>query len=311
MGDENFIGSFAEPADGGNLDIQYSTYDGSVAVLTPRWHESEALGTGFGAARWRNMLFAIRGVQGKIVTFRLPMMPKGTGVMIHNMDSVSFNILQPVWSYDSANRTWTPFDTVNHFKPDAADTPGTTFPNDSVIDNSGTVQVTTGSPRREDYGWQFSNATPFTQDIVYVSINEQYPVNEFYTWLESNIFTNPWVHGTKSEVVPGTFMIGYQSGASPSGTDPAFGRTVPDMPLYGFTISDPAQNPTKVVLLVSGQHPYEGQTKASLRGALEWILDPNDPQAAAYRSQYITIVYPFVNPTGEYAGLWRGMSSIR
>src|SRR5580658_1814776 len=73
---ENFIGSFAEPVDGGNLDIGNSSFDGvSVAVLTPRWHESEALGTGLGAARWRNMLFAIRGVQGKIVTFNLSMAP--------------------------------------------------------------------------------------------------------------------------------------------------------------------------------------------------------------------------------------------
>src|SRR5690606_24772261 len=28
--------------------------------------------------------------------------------------------------------------------------------------------------------------------------------------------------------------------------------------------------------------------------------------AAAYRAEYVTLVYPFVNPTGEYAGLWRG-----
>ena len=296
---ENFIGSFAEPVDGGNLDIGNSSFDGvSVAVLTPRWHESEALGTGLGAARWRNMLFAIRGVQGKIVTFNLSMAPAATGIMILDMDSASFNRVQPVWSYDSSNRTWTPFDTVKRLKPKRHAHVGCqVFPANSVADTTGTVQVTTSSARKGDYGWEFSNATPFAQDVVYISINEQYPVNEFYSWMESNILTNPWVHPTKSEVTPNSFLIGYQSGASPSGTDPAFSRTVPDMPLYGFTISDPLQNPKKVVVLVSGQHPYEGQTKASLEGALLWILDPNRPAGQP--------------PTGASSSPWSTCSSTR
>jgi hypothetical protein len=302
--EETFHGSFAEPRDGGNLDVTLSTFDGTVAYLVPRWHESEALGHGPGARRWRNMLFAIRGVQGKIVTFHLPAVPTQTGAMVHNMDSATINLVEPVWSYQAEQRTWNAFTVVDCLKPDDADDLGAVFPADSVVDNSGKIVVKASSARREDYGWVFQNTTPFTEDVVYVSINEHYPVQEFYAWLENEVLSHTWVQPTASQTAPGSFMIGYQSGATV--TTGAFSRTIEDTPLYAFKIQDPAARPTKVVMLVSGQHPYEGQVKAVLRGALEWILDPNDPAAAAYRAEYITLVYPFVNPTGELAGLWRG-----
>lgn len=295
---------FSEPADGGNLDVRRSTFDGAVAYLVPRWHESEALGSGPGARRWRNMLFALRGVKGKTVTFHLPARPPETGVMVHNMDAATTNLIEPVWSYEAGSRAWNAFTVVDCMRPDAADTPGAVFPTDSVVDNSGTVVVKTSSGRREDYGWVFRNTTPFTEDVVYVSINEHYPVQAFYGWLEKEVFTHPWVSPTSSELVSNTFLIGYQAGATGDGQ--AFSRTISDTPLYAFKIQDPTAHPSKVVMLVSGQHPYEGQTKAALHGALEWILDPNDPAAAAYRSEYVTLVYPFVNPTGELAGIWRG-----
>jgi hypothetical protein len=302
-----FVGTFAEPADGGNLDVSRSTFDGSVAYLVPRGHESEALGSGNGARRWRNMLFAVRGVQGKIVTFHLPARPAESGIMVHNMDSATLNLLEPVWSYDNSGQSWKAFTVIDVMKPDAADTPGATFPADSVVDNSGSVVVSPTSSRREDYGWVFRNATPFTEDVVYISINEHYPVNTFYRWLEEEVFTHPWVAPTVSGIQPGSFVIGHQSGAT--STTGAFARSIPETPLYGFQIKDPTANPTKVVVLASGQHPYEGQTKAAVEGAIQWILDPHDPAAAAYRAEYITLVYPLINPTGELAGLWRGTAA--
>lgn len=301
---ETFHGSFAEPADGGNLDVVHSTFDGEVAYLVPRGHESEALGAGSTARRWRNMLFAIRGVKGKIVTFHLPVQPAETGDLVHTLDTATINLIEPVWSYQPTHREWTPFEAVDTLKPDGANGRGTRFPADSVADNSGRVAVRPSAARTEDYGWVFRNREPFTEDVVYVSINEQYPVLEFYDWLESKVLPHDWVQPTASEVKPGTALIGYQSGGrSETG---AFSREIPDTPLYAFQIRDPQATPTKVVMLVSGQHPYEGQTKAALQGALEWILDPTDPAAAAYRAEYVTLVYPFVNPTGERAGIWRG-----
>ncbi len=303
---ENFVGSFAEPADGGNLDVAASTFDGTVAVLSPRWHESEALGGGTGGVRWRNMFFAIRGVKGRIVTFRLPMMLPGSNVMVHNMDTVTLHNVHPVWSTDSAERSWQPFTTVTRYGPTGPGSNLVRFPWDSAPAKT-TATVSTSAARREDYGWEFRNVEPFTEDVVYISINEHAPVQEFYDWLQSDIFGDAWVAPTASEAIPGTFMIGYQSGANPTaGAGAAFSRPVPDLPLYAFRIQEPGTTPKKLLLLVSGQHPYEGQTKAALRGAVEWMLDRNDPVAAAFRREYAVIVYPFVNPTGEYAGLWRG-----
>ena len=268
---ENFVGSFAEPRDGGNLDTTLSTFDGTTVVIVPRAHASEAVG---GASRWRNVLFAIRGVQGRQPAFLLPLVSPGSGRMILSGDVISFQNINLVWSYRPNAVQWNTFD--RHSRT------GT---------NSSNWKI------------EARNDAPFEQDVVYVSINEHFPVSDFYEWLEADVFTHPLVKSTPSETSAGTFVIGYQSGA-PAST--AFSRPIPDMPLFGFVIRDPAAVNTKLVILVSGQHPYEGQNKVALQGALDWILNATTAEAKAYRANYTTIVYPFVNPTGELAGLWRG-----
>ncbi len=268
---ENFVGAFAEPRDGGNLDTKYSSFDGAIVTIVPRAHASEALG---GATRWRNVLFAIRGMKGKSPVFRLPLTSPGSGKMILQGDSISFQQLKPVWSYEPNAVKWNEFDTYAR---------------------SGSGSSTWKVEAR--------NAASFTEDVVYVSINEHFPVGDFYEWIEADVLTHPWVRPTPSESAAGSFLIGYQSGA-PAGA--AFSRAIPDMPLYGFVIKDPAASPKKLVMLVSGQHPYEGQTKVALQAAVDWILKSDSDEAKAYRAEYLTVVYPFVNPTGELAGLWRG-----
>lgn len=268
---ENFIGSFAEPRDGGNLDLAYSSFDGTTVTIVPRAHASEAVG---GAVRWRNVLFAIRGVQGKTPVFRLPLTSPGSGRMILSGDAISFQNIKLVWSYEPNAVKWNAFDT----------------------------HTRTGTAA-SSWRIEAQNVAPFTEDVVYVSINEHYPVGDYYEWLESQVFVHPRVRPTASEVEPGSFVIGYQSGAAASS---ACSRAVPDMPLFGFVIRDPAAQPTQVVMLVSGQHPYEGQNKVALESAVEWILNSPSDEARAYRARYVTLVYPFVNPTGELAGLWRG-----
>ncbi|HYD85372.1 MAG TPA: hypothetical protein VEA63_15005, partial [Opitutus sp.] len=268
---ETFVGSFAEPKDGGNLDTALSSFDGTTVVIVPRAHASEAIG---GATRWRNIHFAVRGMRGKAPVFRLPLMSPGNRRMILSGNAVSFEHLKLVWSYEPNTTKWHTFDT--HVRSGAG---------------ASTWRV------------EAHNAAAFTEDVVYVSINERFPVGDFYEWLEAKVFTHALVKPTASETKAGTFMIGFQSGAPASA---AFSRAIPDMPLYGFMIKDPAAKPTKLVVLVSGQHPYEGQTKAALQGAIDWILNSKTAEAAAYRAEYVTVVYPFVNPTGELAGLWRG-----
>lgn len=268
---ETFIGSFAEPRDGGNLDTAFSTFDGTTAVIVPRGHASEALQ---GDSRWRNVLFAIRGVKGKAPVFSLPLTSPGNGQSILTNDSVSFRHVRLVWSYEPKAVNWKSFDS----------------------------QVCTGAtPAASKI--EARNETPFTSDVVYVSINEHFPVADFYEWIEGEALTHPLVQPTPSEVTPGTFVIGYQSGADISA---ACSRAIPDMPLFGFIIRDPAETPRKLVVLVSGQHPYEGQNKVALRAAVDWILNSTSAEARLYRARYVTLVYPFVNPTGELAGLWRG-----
>jgi hypothetical protein len=271
LAQETFVGSFAEPTDGGNLDTTLSTFDGTTVTIVPRAHASEAVG---GGTRWRNVLFAIRGVKGLSPVFRLPLISPGTGKMILSGDAVSFQNIKLVWSYQANTSSWNSFDR---------------FARTGSTSSKWTVEA--------------SNNAPFTEDVVYVSINEHFPVSDFYEWLEAQVFTNSLVRPTPSESVPGSFVIGYQSGAPASA---AFSRAIPDMPLFGFVIRDPAATGTKLVVLVSGQHPYEGQNKMALQGAVEWILHSTSDEAKAYRAHYTTVVYPFVNPTGELAGLWRG-----
>lgn len=270
-GQESFVGSFAEPRDGGNLDTTLSSFDGLAVTIVPRAHASEAVS---GASRWRTMWFAVRGVAGKAPAFRLPLISPGSGKSILSGDLVSFQNIKMVWSYEPKPAKWNSFETYTR------------------TGSSASTWVVEGR-----------NSQPFTQDVVYVSINERAAVEDFYEWLEASVLTHPLVRPTPSEAAPGTFVIGYQSGA-PAAT--ACSRAVPDMPLFGFVVRDPAATPTKLVVLVSGQHPYEGQNKVALRAALDWILNSTTPEAKAYRSQYLTVVYPFVNPTGEMAGLWRG-----
>ncbi len=271
---ENFVGAFAEPADGGNVDTRYSTFDGTTVVIVPRSHPSETIG---GGTRWRNVLFALRGVQGKSPTFCLPLTSPSTGRVMLAGDTSSYQNLKLVWSYDANAIKWNTFD--SHVRS------GTTLASWKI---------------------EAKNETAFTRDVVYVSINEHFPVTDFYDWLATEVFTHPWVRATPSEAVPGTFVIGYQSGAAASA---ACSREIPDVPLYGFVIRDPAAHPSKLVVLVSGQHPYEGQNKVALQGAVDWILNSSSTEAKAYRATYLTVVYPFVNPSGELAGLWRGTAA--
>ena len=142
-----FVGSFAEPVDGGNLDTQRSTFDGRTVVIVPRAHPSEAID---GAARWRNVLFAVRGVRGKSPEFVLPLTSPGTGESILSGNSVSFHHLKLVWSYDAEATAWHEFDRTTR-----------------VGDNPSTWTV------------KSQNTAPFTDDIVYVSINEHAPVAEY------------------------------------------------------------------------------------------------------------------------------------
>jgi hypothetical protein len=271
---EHFVGNFAEPVDGGNLDTERSTFDGHQVIIIPRSHANEAVG---GAVRWRTVYFAIRGVKGRTPAFELPLISPGTGGEMLSVDPISFHNIKLVWSYDPDGHGWNTFD----------------------------VHRRTGTSR-ETWKVTAENDRPFDRDVVYVCINERAPVAEFYEWLEASVFVHPFVRPTPSEAKPASFIIGFQSGANASSE---CSRSIPDTPLYAFMIKDPSARPSKLVMLFSGQHPYEGQNKVALKAAVDWILNSTSAEAKAYRAEYLTVVYPFVNPTGEMAGLWRGTAA--
>src|SRR5207247_395401 len=136
--------------------------------------------------------------QGKTPVFRLPMTSPGSGKVVLSGDVVSYQNIKLVWSYDANAIKWTAFDT----------------------------HTRTGSGT-STWKIEAKNAAPFEQDVVYVSINEHFPVNDYYDWLETDVFTHPFVSSTPSEASAGTFVIGYQAGAAAS---TACSRPIPDMP---------------------------------------------------------------------------------
>lgn len=272
--EERFVGNFAEPVDGGNIDTALSSFDGRKVLIVPRAHANEAIS---GATRWRNVLFAVRGMKGRAPVFELPLLSPGTGRSVLLPNTVAVQNIKLMWSYEPNSAQWQSFETNTH----------------------------TGSTP-SDWRVQARNGQAFDRDVVYVSINERLAVGEFYAWLEDNVFSHPLVKPTPSAISPGSFIIGYQSGAVAS---EACSRAIPDMPLYGFVIRDPTAKPRKLLMLFSGQHPYEGQNKVALQAAVDWVLNSTSAEASTFRATYVTIVYPFVNPTGELAGLWRGTAA--
>lgn len=60
-----------------------------------------------------------------------------------------------------------------------------------------------------------------------------------------------------------------------------------------------------VFLLTSRVHPGETPASHVLDGALEFLLDPTDPRAAALRERFVFKLVPLINPDGVYRGNYR------
>jgi hypothetical protein len=143
--------------------------------------------------------------------------------------------------------------------------------------------------------YRFSNNTPFTQDELWFAYGLPYP------WAATvahtaTVANSPWVSPTPS--ADANLVVGFSN----DGTLTDLGRPVPQLPIYGYLISDAsAPGPKTVVVLTTGNHPNETTGTYTFEGMVDFLLS-EDPRAAALRRVADFYVYPNSNPDGRWAG---------
>ncbi|GJM25099.1 MAG: hypothetical protein DHS20C16_15140 [Phycisphaerae bacterium] len=143
--------------------------------------------------------------------------------------------------------------------------------------------------------YSFSNNAPFTQDTMWFAYGLPYPWEATEQHM-ATVSTSPYVSPTPS--ADANFILGYSN----DGTLTDLGRAVPQLPMYGYLISDAsAPGPKSVVVLTTGNHPNENTGHITFEGMIEFILSA-DPRADALRQVADFYVYPNCNPDGKWAG---------
>ncbi len=148
-----------------------------------------------------------------------------------------------------------------------------------------TFQVTVSDPRGREYTstTRFIVLDPAERGPTYTVDMVDYHVRR--------LAESPYVGPTAS--ADDDLVIGRSSGWP---EDPQ----VPAHDLYGFRITDPAEDGPKLnLVLVSGNHPREQTGSWALHGALDFLVS-DDPRAAELRRWATFYVYPMVNPDGRY-----------
>ena len=147
--------------------------------------------------------------------------------------------------------------------------------------------------------YTFSHDTAFTNDVVYISYNLPYPVsrsvNQTLQWLQT-----PWVQPSPLAGFNGVIGAG-------SGGLTELGEVVPPQPLLAVQLTDPmTDNTDKLrVILVAGVHSGEVYGNWTLEGFVHFLLQTDDPRAAALRRQAVFHIFPAVNADGRYGGFYR------
>lgn len=140
----------------------------------------------------------------------------------------------------------------------------------------------------------------FTEDVVHVA---HYPV---YTWAraEAAVATwalSPYVSNTTSS---NSSLVIFQQPSRVSGSR-AGNRTCPAANLYGFEITDTSVVASKNrIVVVGGNHPAEPNGSWAIEAFVDLLLS-SDPRADFLRQKCVFYIYPFVNPQGRYAGMYR------
>jgi len=260
-----------EPAEGGNFDISSSDLSGDEYSLRLRTHGNEATG---GDQRWETMLFEILGARGLQPTFRLDY-TNGHGHQF--VPSLYESNVQPLWTerYPAQEGDWTPFDNYDRSS------------SDELV---------------------FSNNAVFSAERIFVSLKRRKTIPQYNERIRSDYVTRAHVEAPSTGGVNGNaFQVATQPGASSSSLGDSVSRDIGDEPIYTAVVREASRNPDKTALMTCGMHPFEHNNKLVMEGFFEFITS-DDPKAQTYRSHFATICYFHLNPTGEVAGLWRGLA---
>ena len=157
--------------------------------------------------------------------------------------------------------------------------------------------------KRGDGYFTFEADEPFSQNRVRVAYSLPYPVSRTIDHARA-LSDSPWVTPVPS--ADACFVIGLSPGTSGGGYRDELGREIPQLPLLGFRITDPAAGEDcKVnVVLTSGTHASESTGNHVLEGKIDFLVG-DSPEAAELRRRTVIHVYPQVNPEGRWAGYMR------
>ena len=148
----------------------------------------------------------------------------------------------------------------------------------------------------------FGHNSPFAEDTVYISHAIPYPAAKTDE-LVNFVSTSPWVQPTSS--ADSNLIVGQTLGTAGGGYVDDMGRFVPALNLYGFQITDPLVNDSKLkVVITSGNHADEFTGTHAMEGMVRFLVG-DDPRADALRKRAIFYIYPQNNPEGRYSGYHR------
>ncbi|TWT72700.1 Zinc carboxypeptidase [Posidoniimonas polymericola] len=211
----------------------------------------------YGSGRWRWLYFKASGIQGASPTFSIS--SNFAGDSTPGLHELAEH--EMVYSYD--NEHWQFFDN----------------------NQLGAAE------------FSFSNATPFTQDEVYVAYALPYSYGRSVTHTQS-VLQSPWAAPTASGNAAGVI------GSSTPGVD-ELGRATPALDVFGYRITNPATDSGRLtkqkIVISSGLHAGEPLGTYVYQGMVDWLLS-DDPRAAWVRDNVEVYGYPVLNPSGRIMG---------
>lgn len=259
------LGGIASAPAGGQVVLDANFDHGSLFSWSGNQSSINLTGrTNYYGDEWRWIYFKATGLAGTTPTFTIHQdFARDSTPGPHELRDHEF-----VYSYD--NQNW-------HF-----------FDNNQLLSTSPTDR------------FRFSNASPFTQDTVYIAYSIPYTYSRSVSHTQG-VLASGWASPTVSGNAHG--VIGQTRG----GVDD-IGRIIPSLNLFAYRITDPAtDSPTvakRKVGLASGLHAAETLGTHTLEGLVNWLIS-DDVRAAELRKVAEFFVYPVLNPSGRFAGLNR------